>query len=403
MSKLYFPRCTRVGSTALWDILSRRALVFLRILQFPQKIRGKMSDRGKQGDNVHDAAKKNILAEFQALFFAMRSLSSYPWHSFERALQRADSSQIFVELLERTCLHPVCQKKPPSAKYRRRFLTELIKRVGASSSRSACSFFVVDLCFYQHVCFVLFLNPQHEATASEPLDELYDALAVVLASEEQCVCYKSYFLPAGGAITLAENEATISEGTTGMVTWEAALYLAEWALGNPQAFQHRVVLELGSGMGLAGVAVCRSCHPKRYTFSDCHPGVLRRLRDNVKLNGLEDPGGPRVAVEELDWGAVADERLRDLRPDTVIAADVVYDPDVIDTLVSLLRRLLAIPVLTRPSDIYIASAVRNPDTYAYFRRQCGKVGLRHQVLTEPVARIFPYNRTSAIEMIRLHL
>ncbi|KPP74202.1 FAM86A protein-like [Scleropages formosus] len=345
------------------------------------KIRGKMSDREKQGDNVHDAAKKNILAEFQALFFAMRSLSSYPWHSFERALQRADSSQIFVELLERTCLHPVCQKKPPSAKYRRRFLTELIKR--------------------------------HEATASEPLDELYDALAVVLASEEQCVCYKSYFLPAGGAITLAENEATISEGTTGMVTWEAALYLAEWALGNPQAFQHRrmlrppppprVVLELGSGMGLAGVAVCRSCHPKRYTFSDCHPGVLRRLRDNVKLNGLEDPGGPRVAVEELDWGAVADERLRDLRPDTVIAADVVYDPDVIDTLVSLLRRLLAIPVLTRPSDIYIASAVRNPDTYAYFRRQCGKVGLRHQVLTEPVARIFPYNRTSAIEMIRLHL
>lgn len=45
--------------------------------------------------------------------------------------------------------------------------------------------------------------------------------------------------PAGGAVSLMENIALISEGTTGLVTWEAALYLAEWALENQQVFTGR--------------------------------------------------------------------------------------------------------------------------------------------------------------------
>lgn len=48
--------------------------------------------------------------------------------------------------------------------------------------------------FYQNwvevPCFVL----QHELTAAEPLDELYDALAEVVAAEEEPVCYKTYLL-----------------------------------------------------------------------------------------------------------------------------------------------------------------------------------------------------------------
>lgn len=38
---------------------------------------------------------------------------------------------------------------------------------------------------------------------------------------------------------MMENIALISEGTTGLVTWEAALYLAEWALENQQVFTGR--------------------------------------------------------------------------------------------------------------------------------------------------------------------
>lgn len=85
----------------------------------------------------------------------------------------------------------------------------------------------------------------------------------------------------------------------------------------------RTVLELGSGAGLTGVAICRSCHPSRYVFSDCHPNVLRRLKDNVRLNGLVERTTPRVSVEELDWTEAAEERLEQIGADVVIAAGCI--------------------------------------------------------------------------------
>nr|KAF6489407.1 hypothetical protein HJG59_004954 [Molossus molossus] len=45
--------------------------------------------------------------------------------------------------------------------------------------------------------------------------------------------------PSGDSVTLSESTAIVSHGTTGLVTWNAALYLAEWAIENPEAFTHR--------------------------------------------------------------------------------------------------------------------------------------------------------------------
>lgn len=45
--------------------------------------------------------------------------------------------------------------------------------------------------------------------------------------------------PSGEAVSLLENVALISGGTTGLVTWEAALYLAEWALDHQETFSGR--------------------------------------------------------------------------------------------------------------------------------------------------------------------
>lgn len=53
-------------------------------------------------------------------------------------------------------------------------------------------------------------------------------------------CNSLCFLqPSGDAVSLLENIALISDGTTGLVTWEAALYLAEWALDHHQTFNGR--------------------------------------------------------------------------------------------------------------------------------------------------------------------
>lgn len=67
------------------------------------------------------------------------------------------------------------------------------------------------------------------------LQEIYTKKYVILLSN-MWACVPQ---PCGDAVTLLENVALISEGTTGLVTWEAALYLAEWALDHQQTFNGR--------------------------------------------------------------------------------------------------------------------------------------------------------------------
>lgn len=89
------------------------------------------------------------------------------------------------------------------------------------------------------------------------------------------------------------------------------------------------MLELGSGAGLTGVAVCHACKPKEYIFTDCHQGVLRRLHANVQRNGLNEEGGSGVSarVEELDWERARDEDLRSFGAETIVAAGTPVKPD----------------------------------------------------------------------------
>uniref|UniRef100_A0A2I4D7V5 Protein-lysine N-methyltransferase EEF2KMT n=1 Tax=Austrofundulus limnaeus TaxID=52670 RepID=A0A2I4D7V5_AUSLI len=311
-------------------------------------------------------AQQRLLGEFQALFFCMNRLCSFPWKLLENHLQTSESSEFLSELLEQTCLHPLCQMFPPSVRYRRLFLCELIKR--------------------------------QEAAACDPLDQLYDALAEVVGVQETPECYKTYFLPGGDTISLQENQVLISQGTTGLVTWEAALYLTEWVLENRQLFTGRSVLELGSGAGLTGITICRCCDPNRFTFSDCHDSVLQNLRDNVRLNGLSQRDRPVVTVDHLDWTSATEDTIR---TDTVIAADVVYDPDVAQSLVQLLAHILD---PQRPEDhpqVFICSTVRNQETYGGFKQSLEAAGIRHQVLSGPVSQVFHYNRLTSIELIQL--
>ncbi|XP_028840873.1 protein-lysine N-methyltransferase EEF2KMT isoform X2 [Denticeps clupeoides] len=295
---------------------------------------------------------EDISLAFKKLFLAMCRLNVFPWDTYH---------------------HTVCRKYPPSVKYRRLFLQELIKK--------------------------------HEATAEEPLDELYDALSEVLGLEEETICYKSYLMLSGDVVSLTESVAVISEGTTGLVTWEAALYLTEWAIENQQVFSRRNVLEFGSGVGLTGIALCRSCKPSKYVFSDCHHGVLKRLRENVHLNSSADGeiSGVSVHIEELDWESVPEDKLPSIGVDIVIAADVVYDPSIINCLVSLLSQILKCAGPGSPPEVYIASTIRNPETYNSFKTQLTNAAVQHLVVPGPVTKVFPYNRKSCIELIKLYV
>ncbi|XP_063027369.1 protein-lysine N-methyltransferase EEF2KMT isoform X1 [Melospiza melodia melodia] len=311
-----------------------------------------------------------LALRFQRRFLAARPLRSLPWPELEQSLRTAPDSALLADILHKTILHPLCVKYPPSAKYRRCFLTELIKKL--------------------------------ESTAAEPLDELYEALADVLKEEEESThCYKNYLLPSGDCVSLCESTALISGGTTGLLTWEAALHLAQWALQNPSLFRGRTILELGSGVGFTGIAICKSCQPRTFIFSDCHPLVLSQLRENLQLNGLslepdrtwspqtESQGQegegqscqtPKVIVAELNWGSVTEKQLLPLRADVVIAADVVYDPEIIVALIEMLQKLSTSRADRKAPEVFIASTIRNPATYQLFQAELDKAGIRWQVI-----------------------
>ncbi|NXE08814.1 EF2KT methyltransferase, partial [Lophotis ruficrista] len=335
-------------------------------------------------------AEPGLSLRFQRRFLAARQLRSFPWPELEQNLRAAPGPSLLVEILHQTLLHPLCVKYPPSTQYRRRFLTELIKK--------------------------------HESTAAEPLDELYDALAELLKEEESTRCYKNYLLPTGESVTLSESAAIVSAGTTGLVTWDAALHLAEWAMENPAVFTNRTVLELGSGIGFTGIAICKTCNPKAYVFSDCHPGVLQQLAENIHLNGfVVEPGTthsraeshgregearnnhkPKVVVAELDWGSVTESQLLDLQPDVVVAADVVYDPEIILALIGMLQKLSAFRD-GKPPEVYIASTVRNPDTYRLFQAQLDKAGIGWQIIPTHSNGLFLHDVQPNVTILQLFI
>ncbi|CAN8192387.1 unnamed protein product [Coccothraustes coccothraustes] len=334
-----------------------------------------------------------LALRFQRRFLAARPLRSLPWPELEQSLRTAPDSALLADILHKTILHPLCVKYPPSAKYRRCFLTELIKKL--------------------------------ESTAAEPLDELYEALADVLKEEEESThCYKNYLLPSGDCVSLCESTALISGGTTGLLTWEAALHLAQWALQNPSLFRGRTVLELGSGIGFTGIAICKSCQPRTFIFSDCHPRVLRQLGENLQLNGLtpepdvswsiqtESQGQelegqncqtPKVIVAELDWGSVTEKQLLALRAEVVIAADVVYDPEIILALIGMLQKLSTSRADRKAPEVFIASTIRNPDTYQLFQAELDKAGIRWQVIPAHSSCNFLYDVQPDVTILQLFI
>ncbi|KFP09535.1 Protein FAM86A, partial [Egretta garzetta] len=228
--------------------------------------------------------------------------------------------------------------------------------------------------------------------------------------------------PTGECVTLSESMAIISGGTTGLVTWDAALRLAEWAMENSAVFGDRTVLELGSGIGFTGIAICKTCSPKAYVFSDCHPHVLKQLTENIRLNGFvpepepahripAEPRGrdaeaascpkPKLMVAALDWGSVTEERLLDLQPDVVVAADVVYDPEIILALIGLLQKLSPLGADRKPPEVYVASTIRNPDTYRLFQAELAKVGIGWQIIPAPSSSIFLYDVQPNVTILQL--
>lgn len=85
---------------------------------------------------------------------------------------------------------------------------------------------------------------------------------------------------------MRESTNLISKGTTGLRTWPAALFFAEYLL-NPQmknVLDGKRILELGSGIGFLGIFLQKIYKDISFIFSDCNEEVLENIEENFKIN-----------------------------------------------------------------------------------------------------------------------
>src|SRR5262249_36892631 len=117
--------------------------------------------------------------------------------------------------------------------------------------------------------------------------------------------------------------------------WPASRMMAKALLREPiERFQRRndgpiVALELGCGLGLAGIAALK--RGMYVIFSDYDLTALQFAERNARLNGYSN-----FQLLPLDWRAPPDRACVPL----IIAADLTYELRNIDPLIALIKKLL---------------------------------------------------------------
>ncbi len=112
--------------------------------------------------------------------------------------------------------------------------------------------------------------------------------------------------------------------------WDSSIALAEWCLSSPD-LAGCTVLELGSGLGLAGIAAAAA--GATVTLSDYDPDALMCAQLNI-LRNLSPSERLRASVTHRDWRSQQEEVKRF---DFVIGADILYDRAVARHLLDLVR------------------------------------------------------------------
>ncbi|CAH2350750.1 protein-lysine N-methyltransferase Efm3p [[Candida] railenensis] len=157
------------------------------------------------------------------------------------------------------------------------------------------------------------------------------------------------------------------KGTTGLRTWEAALYMAhflyeknEFAVDGATS-----ILELGTGTGLLSLSLANN---PNFTFrklilTDGDSQLIDNLNDTFELNKIEKSNS-KISCQQLLWGTTGPSTSEDfIQPvpssiDYIIAADVTYDSRILSLLCSTINDFF----VSGTKAALIAATVRNEET-----------------------------------------
>jgi predicted nicotinamide N-methyase len=220
------------------------------------------------------------------------------------------------------------------------------------------------------ITFLKYLISLAESNCTDVKDEIYEKLTSLFVVPPCTTITKKYYIN-DKVVSIVEDVADISHGTTGLKTWQASLMVLEFILANPSLIIGQRVLELGAGCGLLGIC-CSKLGASKVTMTDFEARVLERLDTNVALNGAE------CEVHKLDW-----HEPRRLECDLVVCADIVYDPSLIPPLCTAIRELLA-----NAKRCVMGHTNRRDETLVYFREQLAKCGLTCISLDVPPEGMF---------------
>ena len=88
---------------------------------------------------------------------------------------------------------------------------------------------------------------------------------------------------------------------SGQYLWPAAAFTGRFLLDNWSTLNAETVVELGAGVGLAGLVASKLPGTKGVVLTDYDHGSLQLLNDNVELNRSREDTC-EIGVEFLEWG-----------------------------------------------------------------------------------------------------
>lgn len=297
-----------------------------------------------------------------------------PVHMLQWDFEVAElNEELLNNLLRNTVLHEICQKHPLSKVYQRSFLKHVITKLEAKGK------FAPEL-FY--------------TTFAEKL----------LEEEFETNSYKIYYVPNYSIyIPMLESTKFLCDGTTGLTTWPGSLCLAEYCLQNKEKLENKSIIELGCGVGFLGILTTLSCNPKKYEFTDCNDQVLQLLCANLSINKIQHQyidntnEAENVVVRNLNWSTFKVTDHND-NIDVILAADVIFDPNILKDLCKTLSVLIS-----PPTTAYISITVRNTETYKTFLKSLEQYNLQYmEEDSTKIQKTFYYDRKVEIKILKIY-
>lgn len=157
-----------------------------------------------------------------------------------------------------------------------------------------------------------------------------------------------------GSVIVAEAPGALGIGGK---LWDASFAILAH-LEASEDIRDQVVLELGSGVGLVGIAARKSLGAGKVFVTDSAE-ILPLLCLNIRLNGVQDT----VHALELDWTKESTGHSLNSIPSVLLLSDVVYDPYLHQPLLNTLQRLLS---TFQPQLVLLAHRHRNPQDTDFF-------------------------------------